>query len=89
MRILEVGNHSLLGMTHTEAVRVLRSTGDTLMLLVCDGFDPRTVTGIEVSTDANLDANQRDLHIIVSATVALPRSWRYHLEQERMTNIHA
>lgn len=55
MRILEVGNHSLLGMTHTEAVRVLRSTGDTLMLLVCDGFDPRTVTGIEVSTDANLD----------------------------------
>ncbi|XP_062377273.1 protein scribble homolog isoform X18 [Sardina pilchardus] len=49
MRILEVGNHSLLGMTHTEAVRVLRSTGDTLVLLVCDGFDPRNVTGIESS----------------------------------------
>lgn len=48
MRILEVGNHSLLGMTHTEAVRVLRATGDTLIMLVCDGFDPRTVAGMEV-----------------------------------------
>lgn len=49
MRILEVGNHSLLGMTHTEAVRVLRGTGDTLVMLVCDGFDPRNVAGMEVS----------------------------------------
>ncbi|MCJ8731765.1 hypothetical protein PDJAM_G00203210 [Pangasius djambal] len=49
MRILEVGNHSLLGMTHTEAVRVLRATGDTLVMLVCDGFDPRNVAGVEAS----------------------------------------
>ncbi|XP_053484191.1 protein scribble homolog isoform X22 [Ictalurus furcatus] len=49
MRILEVSNHSLLGMTHTEAVRVLRATGDTLVMLVCDGFDPRTVAGVEAS----------------------------------------
>ncbi|XP_027025169.2 protein scribble homolog isoform X26 [Tachysurus fulvidraco] len=49
MRILEVGNHSLLGMTHTEAVRVLRATGDTLVMLVCDGFDPRNVAGMEAS----------------------------------------
>lgn len=49
MRILEVGNHSLLGMTHTEAVRVLRATGDTLVMLVCDGFDPRNVAGVEVN----------------------------------------
>lgn len=48
MRILEVGNQSLLGMTHTEAVRVLRSTGDTLVLLICDGFDPRNISGVEV-----------------------------------------
>uniref|UniRef100_A0A8C1YHL6 Protein scribble homolog n=1 Tax=Cyprinus carpio TaxID=7962 RepID=A0A8C1YHL6_CYPCA len=41
MRILEVGNNSLLGMTHTEAVRVLRAAGDSLVMLVCDGFDPR------------------------------------------------
>lgn len=49
MRILEVGNQSLLGMTHTEAVRVLRATGDTLAMLVCDGFDPRNVAGVEVN----------------------------------------
>ncbi|XP_066536281.1 protein scribble homolog isoform X1 [Hoplias malabaricus] len=49
MRILEVGNHSLLGMTHTEAVRVLRATGDTLVMLVCDGFDPKNAPGVESS----------------------------------------
>uniref|UniRef100_A0A8C1ID96 Protein scribble homolog n=1 Tax=Cyprinus carpio TaxID=7962 RepID=A0A8C1ID96_CYPCA len=50
MRILEVGNNSLLGMTHTEAVRVLRAAGDSLVMLVCDGFDPRNTAGIEVKT---------------------------------------
>ncbi|XP_026123599.1 protein scribble homolog isoform X19 [Carassius auratus] len=49
MRILEVGNNSLLGMTHTEAVRVLRAAGDSLVMLVCDGFDPRNAAGIEAS----------------------------------------
>ncbi|XP_074550016.1 protein scribble homolog isoform X2 [Halichoeres trimaculatus] len=49
MRILEVNNHSLLGMTHTEAVRVLRAVGDSLSMLVCDGFDPRTVAAVEAS----------------------------------------
>uniref|UniRef100_A0A7M4F8K7 Protein scribble homolog n=1 Tax=Crocodylus porosus TaxID=8502 RepID=A0A7M4F8K7_CROPO len=41
MRILEVNHQSLLGMTHTEAVQILRSVGDTLLVLVCDGFDPK------------------------------------------------
>ncbi|KAM9552216.1 protein scribble homolog isoform 26-T26 [Salvelinus alpinus] len=49
MRILEVSNHSLLGMTHTEAVRVLRAVGDTLVMLVCDGFDPGNAAAIEAS----------------------------------------
>ncbi|CAB1340631.1 unnamed protein product, partial [Coregonus sp. 'balchen'] len=49
MRILEVSNHSLLGMTHTEAVRVLRAVGDTLVILVCDGFDPGNAAAIEAS----------------------------------------
>ncbi|KAM3860349.1 protein scribble homolog [Diretmus argenteus] len=49
MRILEVSNHSLLGMTHTEAVRVLRAVGDTLVMLVCDGFDPQNVAAVEAS----------------------------------------
>ncbi|XP_056219610.1 protein scribble homolog isoform X1 [Seriola aureovittata] len=49
MRILEVNNHSLLGMTHTEAVRVLRAVGDSLVMLVCDGFDPHKVAAVEAS----------------------------------------
>ncbi|XP_065145428.1 protein scribble homolog isoform X10 [Paramisgurnus dabryanus] len=49
MRILEVSNNSLLGMTHTEAVRVLRASGDSLVMLVCDGFDPKNVAGMEAS----------------------------------------
>uniref|UniRef100_H3ALU1 PDZ domain-containing protein n=1 Tax=Latimeria chalumnae TaxID=7897 RepID=H3ALU1_LATCH len=49
VRILEVNNHSLLGMTHTEAVRILRSIGDTLLVLVCDGFDPKAAAAIEAS----------------------------------------
>uniref|UniRef100_A0A8D3B1D2 Protein scribble homolog n=1 Tax=Scophthalmus maximus TaxID=52904 RepID=A0A8D3B1D2_SCOMX len=49
LRILEVNNHSLLGMTHTEAVRVLRAVGDSLVMLVCDGFDPYKVAAVEAS----------------------------------------
>ncbi|XP_023182542.1 protein scribble homolog isoform X17 [Xiphophorus maculatus] len=49
MRILEVNNYSLLGMTHTEAVRVLRAVGDSLVMLVCDGFDPQKVASVEAS----------------------------------------
>ncbi|KPP67356.1 protein scribble-like [Scleropages formosus] len=49
MRILEVNNQSLLGMSHTEAVRVLRAAGDSLIILVCDGFDPRDAAAVESS----------------------------------------
>ncbi|XP_075172095.1 protein scribble homolog [Anomaloglossus baeobatrachus] len=48
-RILEVNQQSLLGMTHTEAVQTLRSVGDTLLILVCDGFDPGSTNSIEAS----------------------------------------
>uniref|UniRef100_U3K1Y8 Scribble planar cell polarity protein n=1 Tax=Ficedula albicollis TaxID=59894 RepID=U3K1Y8_FICAL len=49
MRILEVNHQSLLGMTHTEAVQVLRGVGDALLVQVCDGFDPRAAAAVEVS----------------------------------------
>ncbi|KAM6318487.1 protein scribble homolog [Aegotheles albertisi] len=49
MRILEVNHQSLLGMTHTEAVQILRGVGDTLLVLVCDGFDPKAAAAIEMS----------------------------------------
>ncbi|KAM6350240.1 protein scribble homolog isoform 10-T10 [Podargus strigoides] len=49
MRILEVNHQSLLGMTHTEAVQILRSVGDALLVLVCDGFDPKAAAAVEMS----------------------------------------
>lgn len=49
LRLLEVNQQSLLGLTHAEAVQLLRSVGDTLTVLVCDGFDTSTSTAPEVS----------------------------------------
>ena len=40
---IQVNGTSLLGATHLEAVRALRSMGDKLTLLVCDGYDPTKV----------------------------------------------
>lgn len=39
MRVLEVNDSSLLGITHEEAVGVMRSAGSTIRLVVCDGYD--------------------------------------------------
>ncbi|XP_037362850.1 protein scribble homolog [Talpa occidentalis] len=39
LRLLEVNQQSLLGLTHGEAVQLLRSAGDTLTVLVCEGFE--------------------------------------------------
>ncbi|KAK8394976.1 hypothetical protein O3P69_006032 [Scylla paramamosain] len=39
LRLLEVNDSSLLGITHEEAVAVMRSAGSTIRLVVCDGYD--------------------------------------------------
>nr|XP_036879223.1 protein scribble homolog isoform X6 [Manis javanica] len=49
LRLLEVNQHSLLGLTHGEAVQLLRGVGDSLTVLVCDGFDASTTPAPEVS----------------------------------------
>ncbi|XP_045716761.1 protein scribble homolog isoform X6 [Phyllostomus hastatus] len=49
LRLLEVNQQSLLGLTHAEAVQLLRGAGDTLTVLVCDGFDTGSVTPSEGS----------------------------------------
>ncbi|XP_047583483.1 protein scribble homolog isoform X5 [Lutra lutra] len=49
LRLLEVNQQSLLGLTHGEAVQLLRGVGDTLTVLVCDGFDASPVVPAEVS----------------------------------------
>lgn len=49
LRLLEVNQQSLLGLTHAEAVQLLRGVGDTLTVLVCDGFQAGSATALEVS----------------------------------------
>ena len=43
MRLLEVNGISLLGASHQEAVNSLRTSGDVIHLLVCDGYDAAEV----------------------------------------------
>ncbi|XP_051871988.1 protein scribble homolog [Pristis pectinata] len=57
LRILEVNNHSLLGMTHGEAVRILRGVGDTLTVLVCEGFDPSAAPTLTVESSPGIIVN--------------------------------
>ncbi|XP_047145373.1 protein scribble homolog isoform X1 [Hydra vulgaris] len=44
MRILEVNGISLLGATHVDAVRALRTAGDILTTVVCDGYDEQAAS---------------------------------------------
>ena len=39
-----MNNTSLLGATHVDAVRALRTAGDNLAMIVCDGFDASQIT---------------------------------------------
>lgn len=57
LRLLEVNQQSLLGLTHAEAVQLLRSVGDTLTVLVCDGFDTSTTTTAALEVSPGVIAN--------------------------------
>ena len=39
-RIIDVNGNTLLGATHHEAVRVLKSVGKDVKFIVCDGYEP-------------------------------------------------
>lgn len=39
MRLIEVNGNSLLGVTHQEAVNILRASGDTINMVVCKGYE--------------------------------------------------
>ncbi|XP_047500901.1 protein lap4-like isoform X13 [Penaeus chinensis] len=42
-RVLEVNENSLLGITHEEAVNVMRGAGSIIRMIVCDGYDYQLV----------------------------------------------
>lgn len=59
LRLLEVNQQSLLGLTHGEAVQLLRGAGDSLSMLVCDGFDASTPAPSEVSAPGPVWSRQQ------------------------------
>lgn len=76
LRLLEVNQQSLLGLTHGEAVQLLRGAGDTLTMLVCDGFDTSTSPASEVSAPSTgyggpSEPSPVDLHQLILG----PRAW--------------
>ncbi|XP_032781897.2 protein lap4 isoform X5 [Daphnia magna] len=47
MRLLEVNGISLLGASHQESVNSLRTCGDVIHLLICDGYDAAEVERLQ------------------------------------------
>ncbi len=47
MRLLEVNGISLLGASHQESVNSLRTSGDVIHLLICDGYDAAEVERLQ------------------------------------------
>ena len=65
-RIIEVNGLSLLGATHQEAVAALRSAGDSLHILLCDGFTEKGSEGIQVVLSGS------DLPVLLSFKINFP-----------------
>ncbi|KAH9491965.1 hypothetical protein Btru_026900 [Bulinus truncatus] len=68
-RILEVNGTSLLGATHQEAVRALRSVGDKMTILVCDQPPEKSETSspAELSSPSSQGGFLSSLHGSVSS----------------------
>lgn len=50
----QVNGQSLLGATHEEGVKSLRSVGEKLVLMVCDGYDPTVEMSSPTSAGSSL-----------------------------------
>ena len=72
-RILEVNGQSLLGVTHEEAVKALRTAGDRLNLLVCDGYEPSSSTGTKRYSARSKTSFQLDKRFVVSPSNEKPK----------------
>lgn len=56
-RILEVNGISLLGSSHLDAVKALRSSPDRISITVCQGYNPQEV--LRRKSEAEAAANTR------------------------------
>ena len=53
LRLLEVNGTSLLGASHIEAVKALRSASENISVTVCTGYDPREVLRRKLEAEAS------------------------------------
>lgn len=51
-RILEVNGISLLGSSHLDAVKALRSSPDSISITVCQGYDPKEILRRKMEAEA-------------------------------------
>lgn len=68
MRLLEVNDVSLLGVTHQEAVNCLRTAGQKIHMIVCKGYDKA-----EVERLVNEGKLRRDSRSISQSVSSLDR----------------
>ncbi|XP_051162436.1 protein lap4 isoform X2 [Leptopilina boulardi] len=59
MRLLEVNGTSLLGVTHQEAVNILRSSGDSISLVVCKGYDKSEIENL-ITASSGRESKESD-----------------------------
>ena len=67
-RILEVNGISVLGSSHLDAVKALRSSPDNISITVCQGYDPEEV--LRRKSEAEAAANARAEKSMCSTEIA-------------------
>ncbi|XP_076307315.1 protein lap4-like isoform X2 [Tachypleus tridentatus] len=97
-RIIEVNGISLLGASHQEAVNVLRNAGDTIKLLICDGYDPAAVANtiqhddnkpgnrVSVMSVSSIDRDDEDMLILRQEQETLREAAEWEKEDKEKAN---
>ena len=67
-RILEVNGISLLGSSHLDAVKALRSSPDRISITVCQGYDPKEILKrkVEAESAANGRAERSTYYNVIA-----------------------
>ncbi|KAK8394970.1 hypothetical protein O3P69_006032 [Scylla paramamosain] len=86
LRLLEVNDSSLLGITHEEAVAVMRSAGSTIRLVVCDGYDYSLVQ--QMKSEGRLGQDSRSTSHSVTSLDKESREAPNAPQQESVSSLH-
>ena len=57
--VVQVNGHTLLGVSHGEAVRILRQAGDSVHVIACEGLDPLLLSTAPTSPMSTLTSSHR------------------------------